>query len=64
VVDVDTSDSLIINEEPDKVVAVMGMQGVVIVNSPDALLVISKPAVRYIASLLERLEQEGYSEIL
>lgn len=64
VVAVETEDSLIVNEEPEKVVAVMGMHGVVVVNTDDALLVISKQAVRYIATLLDALEEAGYSEIL
>lgn len=64
VVDIDTQDSLIFNEEDDKVVSVMGMRGVVIINTHDAVLVIDKHAVRYIASLLNQLEQDGYSNIL
>ncbi len=64
VVDIDTQDSLIFNEEDHKVVSVMGMRGVVIINTHDAVLVIDKHAVRYIASLLNQLEQDGYSNIL
>ena len=64
VIDVDTHDSLIFNEEDHKVVSVMGMRGVVIINTPDAVLVIDKHAVRYIASLLNQLEQQGYADIL
>ena len=64
VVAVDTHDSLIVNEEDGKVVAVMGAQGIIVINSRDALLVISKPAVRYIASLLKELEEQGFSDIL
>ena len=64
VIDIETHDSLIFNEEDHKVVSVMGMRGVVIINTHDTVLVIDKHAVRYIASLLNQLEQEGYADIL
>ena len=64
VVDVETHDSLIYNEEDHKVISVMGMRGVVIINTHDSVLVIDKHAVRYIASLLHQLEEDGYADIL
>lgn len=64
VVEVKTCDSLIINEEPSKVVAIMGLEGIMVVNTADALLVISKDAVRYMASLLTKLEEAGHAEVL
>ncbi len=64
VVSVDTRDSLIINEEEGKTISVMGLQGLMIVNTPDALLVIAKDSVRHIKLLLDELERQGKNEIL
>jgi mannose-1-phosphate guanylyltransferase len=64
VVSQDTYDSLLFNEESGKVLAVMGLEGVIVVNTADAILVISKNAVRYIAMLLDKLEKSGYSNLL
>ncbi len=64
VVAVETHDSLLINEEADRVVSVMGLDGVIVVNTHDTMLVISKHAVRYIARLLNQLEKEGFSDLL
>lgn len=64
VVVVETSDSLVMNEEEDKIISVMGLQGVMIVNTHDALLVISKDSVRHIKRLLDELERNGKHEIL
>lgn len=64
VVAVETSDSLIVNEEGQKTVSVMGLQGVIVVNTPDTLLVISKDSVRNIRKLLEELEKQGKGDLL
>ena len=64
VVAVKTSDSLIRNEEAGKVVSVMGMTGVIVVNTSDALLVIHKDSIRHIGALLEELGKQGYPGIL
>lgn len=63
VVELDCSDSLIFNEE-DKVLSVMGMDGVVVVNTADATLVISKDSVRHIKKLLDELQSRGFEDIL
>jgi len=63
VVSIDCRDSLLVNEET-KVLSVMGLQGVIVVNTPDAILVISKDAVRHIKQLLDALQQQGYDDIL
>ena len=63
VVDIDCADSLFFNEE-DKVLTVMGMEGVVVVNTPDAILVISKDSVRHIRNLLDELKRRGLEHLL
>ena len=63
VVDLECADSLFINEE-EKLVSVMGLSGVVVVNTPDALLVVSKDSVRHLGKLLEELKQQGFEDLL
>jgi mannose-1-phosphate guanylyltransferase len=63
VVDLECVDSLFVNEER-KVLSVMGLNGVIVVNTHDALLVISKDSVRHLAKLLGELSSQGYEELL
>jgi len=56
----DTCDSLIYNLEPDKLVATVGLKGMVIVNTPDALIVVPKDEVVKITKLIEQMKQEGH----
>lgn len=63
VVDIECFDSLLFNEE-DKVLSVMGLDGIMVVNTPDALLVISKDSVRHLATLLDKLKEKGFSDVL
>lgn len=51
----DTKDCLIINEEDNKLVATIGIDGVMVVNTPDALIVVSKEKVVQISKLVEEL---------
>lgn len=64
VVAVHVKDSLVINEEEHKTISVMGLNGIMIVNTPDALLIIDKDSVRNIKTLIDELEQKGKSHIL
>ena len=48
----DTSNSLLYNLEKDKLVAVLGMEGVVVVNMDDVLLVVDKDKVRFLSEML------------
>lgn len=64
VVAIDTKDSLIFNEEPGKVVSVMGLENMIVVNTNDVLLIIPKASVRHIKNLLEELDKQGFSGVL
>ncbi len=59
-----TTDSFIYNEEAKKVVAVIGLEGMVVVNTKDALLVCHKDQVPEIKSLLKDIEEQGLTEYL
>jgi hypothetical protein len=60
---VDCSDSLLLNEE-NKVLCTMGMEGVVVINTKDVVLVISKDSVRHMAKLLNELKLQGFEDLL
>lgn len=54
--ELDTTDSLIINEE-EKLVATVGLDGMVVVNTADALLVVHKDKVSKATELIKELEK-------
>ncbi len=62
--ELDTTDSLIFNEEPHKLVSVIGLDGMVVVNTKDALLVCHKDRVPDIKKLLSELERDGKESYL
>lgn len=58
------SDSLVYNYESDKLVAVVGVEGMIVVNTEDALLVVHKdqiPLVKKMVNDLEGTDLENYS---
>lgn len=55
----DSQDCLIYNGEPTKIVTAIGLDGVVVVNTGDALLVCHKDKVPQIKTLLAELEADG-----
>ncbi len=60
----DITDSLVYNQDPDKIVAAIGLDGFVVVNTKDAVLVCHKDNIREITGLLKKLEAEGFSKYL
>jgi mannose-1-phosphate guanylyltransferase len=60
----ETRDSLLFNYEGDKLMAVIGLEGIVVVNTEDAILVVHKddiPRVKQFVNQLEGTEWEKYS---
>lgn len=60
----DSTDSLLLNYENDKLVAVIGLEGFIVVNMEDALLVVHKDRIPEVKTLVNRLqgtELEKYS---
>ncbi len=60
----DTEDSLVYNEQGDKLTVALGLKGKIIINTEDVLLVCSKESVNQLKSLLKDLEQEELSKYL
>lgn len=57
-------DSFVFNEEPHKLVSVIGLNGMIVVNTKDALLVVHKDQVPEIKTLLSKLEKDGKEQYL
>ena len=57
-------DNLLYNLEESKILATIGLSGLVVVNTKDALLVLPKSEVIYITDLLKKMKEEGLSEYL
>lgn len=62
-VGLDARDSLIV-APPGKVVATVGIDGLVIVDTPDALLVARKDRDQDVKKVVEQLEEQGREEVL
>jgi mannose-1-phosphate guanylyltransferase len=62
---IDTNDTLIFNTNGDRMIAAIGVEGLVIVATPDALLVCSKDREQDVRAIVKQLEsEEGLSEWL
>ncbi|MDD5606104.1 MAG: sugar phosphate nucleotidyltransferase [Patescibacteria group bacterium] len=59
VIKIDTKNALIFNENKDKLVAVVGMEDVTVVDTPDALLVIRKSKDQDVKEVIKVLEATG-----
>jgi len=59
----DTTDSLVFGQ-PDHVIGVIGLEGVVVVHTPDATLVCSKERAEDVKLLVERLRKDGLDACL
>ncbi len=60
----DCQDCLIYNLEDKKLVATVGLNGMIIINTPDALLVLPKDEVKRLTELLTKLQSAGLEEFL
>lgn len=61
---IDTYNTLIFNENKDKLVAVVGMKDVVIVDTPDALLVMQKSQDQAVKDVIKAIETSGEMKLL
>ncbi len=63
VMDVNSKDCFVYNEE-DKLVSTVGLEGLVVVNTKDSLLVCHKDSVPDIKKLLKKLDEDGKEKYL
>ncbi len=59
-----SEDSLLYNLDNSKVLAAVGLKGMVVVNTKDAILVAPKDEVVHITKLLKQMKEEGLDEYL
>jgi mannose-1-phosphate guanylyltransferase len=59
-----TQDSLLYNLEEKKILTVVGLSGIVVINTPDALLVVPKSEVVHVTKLIKKMEESGLKQYL
>jgi len=64
VYNLDSRDCLVYNLEDKKLVATIGLNGILIINTPDALLVVPKDEVKRITELLEKMRSVRLEKFL
>jgi len=64
VVELGTRDSFVYNLTGDRLVAAMGLDGVIVVDTPEVLLVVHKDSVRNLGDLLKKLADAGHDRLL
>lgn len=64
VIDVDVKDSLIYSTKKDKIIAAIGVRGLVIVDTDDALLVSTKEKTGEVKKIIEKLKEENKDDYL
>ncbi len=57
--ELNTQDSLLINEEKDKILAVVGLKEIIVVNTKDALIVTNKENVVNISELVKKIKEDN-----
>lgn len=63
-VSVDTKNSLVLSTNPNHLVAVLGLEGFVVVHTPDATLVCPKGRAEDLKKLVEEIRQKGHEKFL
>jgi mannose-1-phosphate guanylyltransferase len=58
------SSSGILVSETDRLVALIGIEDVIVVDTPDALLVTTKEHAQRVKSLVDALKATGHSDLL
>ncbi|MFH1192464.1 MAG: sugar phosphate nucleotidyltransferase [bacterium] len=64
VVSLNTKDSLLYNFEEKKLLTAVGLDGFVVINTDDAIIIVPKDEVVNVTGLVEKIGEEGYAEYL
>lgn len=64
VVFLNTKDSLLYNFEGKKLLAAVGLEGFVVINTDDAIIIVPKDEVVNVTKLVEKIGEEGYEDYL
>lgn len=60
----ETKDTLVINHEENKLVTTVGLEGMVVINTEDAVIVVHKDDVPKVKVLVDKLKEEGLEEYI
>ncbi|MCB0743748.1 MAG: hypothetical protein KDC67_07590, partial [Ignavibacteriae bacterium] len=61
---IESKDCLVINQEPGKIVTSIGLEGFVIINTEDAILVVHKDRVNNVKELVNKLSEDGFDDFI
>lgn len=64
VIDLDVSDSLVYSSTKDKIIAVIGIKGLIVVDTEDALLICPKDRTQDVKKIIEHLKSNNKEEYL
>ena len=64
VINLNSQDCLVYNLEKNKLITTVGLNGTVVVNTPDALIVVPKDKVRQVTDLVKKIVSEGLEKYL
>jgi mannose-1-phosphate guanylyltransferase len=64
VIELQTKDCFIYSLDSERLVAVMGLEGVIVVDTPEVLLVVHKDSVRHLGDLLKEVGARGHEKLL
>lgn len=64
VITLNTKDSLLYNFEEKKLLATVGLEGFVVINMDDALIILPKEEVVNVTKLVDKIGEEGYGQHL
>lgn len=64
VVDIDSQDCLIYNKSENKIVATIGLKGLIVVDTPDGLLVCDKDKISDVKKVIEKIKQSKKEKFL
>lgn len=59
-----TFDSFLYNQDENKILAGVGLNGMVVINTPDALIVVPKEEVVHVTDLVKQMKEEGWHDHL
>jgi mannose-1-phosphate guanylyltransferase len=59
----DSSSGILVSES-DRLIALIGLEDVIVVDTPDALLVTTKAHAQKVKSLVDALKATGHSDVL
>lgn len=63
-IDIDSTNCLVVSDDKNKVIATVGLNGVVIVDTPDALLIMNKDHTQDIKAVLATIRDRGLNQYL